>query len=138
MAKVWPGTYQWTRLSLAAGRPDKDWLPNEFKALKARGPARGADVTWRLLAETAGRGWFAVGDAAALLDPTSSHGVLKALMSGVMAGHLAEASWRGKAPEEEAAAAYSKWMTRWFTVDAAKLSRFYGELGVAGFGRLAG
>ena len=43
--------------------------------------------TWRMAERMAGAGWFIVGDAAATLDPTSSHGVLKALLSGMTAGH---------------------------------------------------
>ena len=74
-----------------------------------------------------------VGDAAAMLDPTSSHGVLKAIMSGMMAGHLIGAVLRGAAPAEEAAAAYNDWCAGWFAADAGRLSQFYGELGITGF-----
>jgi flavin-dependent dehydrogenase len=49
---------------------------------------RGADVTWRIISPAAGPGFFLVGDAVAVLDPASSHGVLKALMTGMMAAHL--------------------------------------------------
>ena len=132
-AMVRAGTYQWTRLVFDGIEPDSGWMPEEFQGLTPLGRSRGADVTWRIADEVARPGWFMVGDAAATLDPTSSHGVLKAIMSGMMAGHLIAAILRGVAPAEEAAAAYRDWCAGWFAADAAKLSQFYRELGVAGF-----
>lgn len=37
----------------------------------------------------AGPGWFLAGDAAAVLDPASSHGVLRAVLTGFRAGQVA-------------------------------------------------
>ena len=54
-------------------------------------------MTWRMADSAAGSGWYMVGDAAAILDPTSSRGVLKALMTGVMAGHLIAGVLHGRA-----------------------------------------
>ncbi|MBA4535538.1 hypothetical protein H1196_23700 [Brevibacillus halotolerans] len=49
----------------------------------------GADMTWRVITQLGGPGgYFLIGDAATVLDPASSHGVLKAVMSGMMAGNL--------------------------------------------------
>lgn len=132
-AMVGASTYQWTRLAFDGIEPDPSWMPEEFRRLTPLGRSRGADVTWRMADEVARPGWFMVGDAAAMLDPTSSHGVLKAIMSGMMAGHLIAAVLRGAAPAEGAAAAYHDWCAGWFVADAAKLSQFYRELGVAGF-----
>lgn len=132
-AMVRANTYQWTRLAFDGMEPDPNWMPEEFRALTPLGRSRGADVTWRIADEVARPGWFMVGDAAAMLDPTSSHGVLKAIMSGMMAGHLIAAVLGGAAPAEGAAAAYCDWCAGWFAADAAKLSQFYRELGVAGF-----
>jgi flavin-dependent dehydrogenase len=86
------------------------------------------------MAETsAGAGWFIVGDAAATLDPTSSHGVLKALLSGITAAHLIAASLANKAPAVEISNAYSAWITSCFMTDAARLRSFYRDIGGAGF-----
>jgi len=63
-----------------------------------------------------GQGYFVVGDAAAVLDPSSSHGVLKALMSGMMAAHLIGRIYAG-AEEERARAAYQSWGSGWFDHD---------------------
>jgi flavin-dependent dehydrogenase len=132
-AMVRPGTYQWTRVVLDASAIGPDWMPEAFSGLVPHGRSRGADVTWRIASEVAGRNWFMVGDAAARLDPTSSHGVLKALMSGIAAGHLIAAVLSGTAPAAGAAAAYHDWVAGWFADDAVQLSKFYRELGVEAF-----
>jgi flavin-dependent dehydrogenase len=126
-AMVRPRTYQWTRVSFT-GQPAPGWMPEELRGLQPCGPARGADVTWRMAATTAGAGWFMVGDSAATLDPTSSHGVLKAIMSGMMAGHLIAADQDGRAPSVDAATAFHDWLAGWFATDAARLAQLYREL----------
>jgi flavin-dependent dehydrogenase len=92
-ALVRPKLYQWTRLSFD-GPPRSDWTPPRLLALTPRARSRGADVTWRMTSKAAAPGWFMVGDAAASLDPASSRGVLKAIMSGMTAGHLIAANPR--------------------------------------------
>src|SRR5262249_43132228 len=88
VARVRPQIYQWTRLNFDGHRPRPGWLPAELTGLEPCQPTRGADVTWRMPSCPAGLGYFLAGDAAAVLDPASSHGVLKALMTGMMAGHI--------------------------------------------------
>jgi flavin-dependent dehydrogenase len=133
-ARVWRDTYQWTRLAFHGRDPVGGWIPQELRALKPYGRMRGADVSWRLATRMAGKGWMLIGDAASVLDPTSSHGVLKAIISGMTAGHLVAAVLHGKAPAEGAAVAYHEWLSQWFAVDAARLARYYGDLGASGFG----
>jgi flavin-dependent dehydrogenase len=130
-ANVGPDLYQWTHVALDNSKLAADWLPPEFHGMTPDGGARGADVTWRLAAQAAGPGWFMVGDAAALLDPSASHGVLKALMSGLTAAHLAAAVLAGHAPQAEAAQAYQDWLGEWFALDVATLRGFYQQLGMA-------
>ena len=130
-ARVRPGLYQWT--SVRFGERASDAVPDELRDLAAWGAERGADVTWRLAERTAGRNWFMTGDAAAVLDPTSSRGVLKALLSGITAAHLAAAAIAGTAPPEEIAAAYHGWISRRFEADIGHLAAFYGAIGAPGF-----
>jgi flavin-dependent dehydrogenase len=85
-------------------------------------------VTWRLASNAAGLGYFLAGDAALVLDPASSHGVLRALMSGMMAAHLCTQVCRDGLAEESAAAAYASWVHAWFEHDAEKLGGIYGNL----------
>jgi flavin-dependent dehydrogenase len=90
-ARVRPRRYAWTRLSLRELGGEKHLLPPEElrgDGLRQWGKVRGADVSWRVVVPAAGPGYFLVGDAAAMLDPASSHGVLKAIMSGMMTAHL--------------------------------------------------
>ena len=92
------------------------------------GPARGHDVTWRLSGRPAGPGYFLVGDAAANLDPASSHGVLEALMSGMLAGYQIVAHLGGDITTDLAAARYSTTVRDWFHHDSRQLSDFYRRL----------
>lgn len=132
-AMVRPGLYQWTQVALDGSKRHRDWRPTEFGGLVPRGHPRAADVTWRLSRHIASAGWFQVGDAAAVLDPTSANGVLRALLSGLIAAKLACSVISGAACESEAGALYVSWLTDWFFESARTLSRFYSDLGVAGF-----
>ena len=89
-AKVHRELYQWTRLDFVKTPIPNDWLPKEFAGgglCTIHQSIHGANVTWRRVVGLAGAGYFIVGDAAAVLDPASSHGILRAIMSGIMAGH---------------------------------------------------
>ena len=132
-ARVRPGLYQWTRIAFA-GQAGADWRPEEFRALAPFGRSRGADVTWRLATPSAGPGWFLIGDAGMVIDPSASNGVLRAMMSGMMAVHLAVPGLAGRAPAAEAAIAYHDWLSGWFEADTTRLRRFYRDLGLSSFG----
>ena len=126
LAKVAPQRFHWTRVTTQEYAQDKNWIPDEFKTLSLE-RSYGADVTWRLLSKTAGRRWFIAGDAAATLDPSSSHGVLRAMMSGMMAAHLIAAINQRLMPETDAARFYHRWLTNWFEHDAKKMRGAYLE-----------
>lgn len=132
-AMIRPGLYHWTQVMLNGVRLSRDWRPAEFRELVPRGSPRGADVTWRLAAASALPGWFSVGDAAAVLDPTSSNGVLRALLSGITAGKLACGVRHGVLPPEEAAKFYNDWFLGWFHSVSTQLREFYLSLGATGF-----
>lgn len=134
-ALVRPGLYQWTRVALDGTRFPRDWQPDGFHDLVPRGMPRGADVTWRLSQTVARPSWFMVGDAAAVLDPTSAKGVLKALLSGITTGKLISTVVSGSAPADEVANTYHNWLSGWFVSDADQLAKFYQSIGVLGFGR---
>ncbi|ARV57802.1 FAD-dependent oxidoreductase [Nostocales cyanobacterium HT-58-2] len=127
-ARVRPQLYQWTRLSLVSRKMQKDWLPDEFHGLKSYQKMQAADVTWRIVSQPAGAGYFIVGDAAMVLDPASSHGVLKAIMSGIMAGHLIAAELLGNLTEQQATQQYCQWIHNWFQHDVENLSKLYAIL----------
>ena len=131
-AQVLPRVIAWTQLSLGGGQDGG--MPLRLAGLPdARRLAVGggsADVTWRLASNAAGPGYFLVGDAALVLDPASSHGVLRALMSGMMAAHLSAQVCRDGAEEKSVVAAYASWVRVWFEHDAEKLGGLYRQLPV--------
>ena len=124
-ARVRPDTYAWTRLNFAGRKVDAERLPSELRGLEPRGHARAADVTWRMPAPSAGPGFFLVGDAASVLDPASSHGVLKAIMSGMLAGDLIVRAARGRVGEARAAHTFNRWIRDWFLRDTKRLKTLY-------------
>ncbi|MEB3829453.1 NAD(P)/FAD-dependent oxidoreductase [Phormidium sp. CCY1219] len=130
-AKVRPNLYQWTRLCFTPEKIEKDWLPPEFHSLQPWGKFSAADVTWRRVYPPAGPGYFIVGDAATVLDPASSHGVLKAIMSGMMAAHsISQILHRGRF-EGIVIQGYSQWVENWFKNDVEKLRNLYALLPIA-------
>jgi len=132
MADLGQGRYQWTTVTEARHRPARSWSPPEWEGMRPCG-SYGADVTWRIAERTAGERWFLCGDAGAVLDPSSSHGVLRAVMSGTMAAHLACAVIAGKMPSADAASVYGKWFADWFRHDAQKMAEAYREARLFGY-----
>src|SRR5215207_289331 len=127
-ACIAPGRYHWTRLSLSEDDPLRDRPPRAFAQLTPVSRTRGANVTWRIVSQPAGPGYVCVGDAAAVLDPASSHGVLKGLMSGMMAVHVIAQAESGTASITAATEAYSAWLREWFRADTRELRRMYRDL----------
>ena len=132
-AMVQPGLYHWTYVAADGFRPHPSWMPVDLRGLTPVGPSKGADVTWRMVAHAAHPAWFIVGDAACLLDPLSSKGVLRAMMSGIAAGHLIANVLNGHIAAEAAADLYQYWLSNWFAREALRLATFYREIGIAGF-----
>jgi flavin-dependent dehydrogenase len=117
--------WHWTRLSFRGRRMAADWRPSELRGLVPSGPARGADLTWRVAQALAGPGWVLAGDAAAVLDPASSHGVLRAICTGVRAGDLAARAGGAGPGVEECCGAYADWVRAGVEADAAALRAIY-------------
>ncbi len=132
IAEVEPNRYQWTRVTETHRRPDRTWIPHGLRDLEVE-PSRSADVTWRLAKTVAGPGYFLAGDAAAVLDPSSSHGVLRAIMSGMMAAHLVIHRLRHEADAQMCASRYQDWLTGWFRHDVEEMSRAYRTAHLFGF-----
>lgn len=124
-AKIGERRYHWTRLSFSPENQAQDIPPATFKHLAASGPVRGADVTWRVGQQAAGDGFFIAGDAAFVLDPAASQGVLKALMSGMMAAHAViqarSTPWHELSIQQQ----YQQWVNEWFNRDRHKMCELY-------------
>ncbi|WP_282364961.1 tryptophan 7-halogenase [Pseudomonas sp. PS01297] len=125
MAKIRSDFYHWTRLCFTHAGTHQAVPPAVFKPLLASGPVRGADVTWRLCQQACGDGFFIAGDSAFVLDPSSGHGVVKALMTGMMAAHAVVESlstpWHVLSIQQQ----YQYWINDWFNRDRLKMSEFY-------------
>jgi flavin-dependent dehydrogenase len=132
IAEVEPHRFQWTRVTEPHHRPDRAWIPQCFQDLEAE-PARCADVTWRMAQTLAGPGYFLAGDSAAVLDPSSSHGVLRAIMSGMMAAHLAIRRLCDGADAQVSALTYQNWLSSWYQHDVREMSRAYRAANLFGF-----
>ena len=124
-ARIAPGLFHWTRLSFDGRDADGTSPPAAFAGLEAVGRPRGADVSWRMVERPAGPGYICVGDAACVLDPAASHGVLKAIMSGMMAAHVIAEGMAGGASRGQAIQAYTDWLTRLFRADVTALTELY-------------
>ncbi len=130
IAQVQKQRLHWTHLDFETPRsaPQKDvsrMLPQALQTLPPIGPIRGADVTWRISTAAAGTGYFMVGDAASVLDPASSHGVLKALMTGMQAAQAVFDCLRQPALQASAQTHYCQWLNHWFERDSEQLRHFY-------------
>lgn len=85
----------------------------------------GMNLSWQLRPECAGPGFILLGDTAATLDPSSSHGVLRALMSGILAGHLLENEHAGRLSQTQVIESYREWIHTQFRHEKNKLMQFY-------------
>jgi flavin-dependent dehydrogenase len=128
IANIGKDRYAWTRNNLDNRKPETNWLPKEIEDLKSDGAIRGADATWKIVEKPASEGLFLVGEAAASLDPLASHGILKALMSGINAGNLIGRIHHREIQSDDAHRVYCKWLNSWFIHDLKKLDEYYSEL----------
>ena len=133
-AQVRPRLVHWTRLAFykATSKPRP---PAALASLQTLGRLLATDVTWRRTRGLAGRGYFLAGEAAVVTDPAASHGVLRALMSGMMAAHAVVDVLSGRIHPETAAANYIAWLGNWFDQDRTSMSELYARLGWTGLAR---
>src|SRR5437660_192304 len=84
-----------------------------------------SNVSSSIAIPTAGPGYFLAGDAASIVDPLSSHGTLKALMSGMKAAHYSATVLRYGVSPRPVASAYHLWLARWFRQDRSGVGELY-------------
>lgn len=82
--------------------------------LRNTSDATGVDYSWRIYRDCAGDGYFLLGDAACLMDPSTANGVLRAVMSGIYAVHLITAIEKGATSRPDAAVEYKRWTGEMF------------------------
>jgi len=118
MAQVEQHRYHWARVDPASVDGAR---PTLLDHLEADGPTRAADVTWRRVAPAAGEGFFLAGDAALVLDPSGGTGVLRGLMTGIMAAHAMTRVSRGELTDQAATEGYDAWLGDWTTEITTRL-----------------
>ena len=90
-------------------------------------PCRSTDATWKVSAQPANSRMFRIGDSALRFDPSSGKGVLRAMMTAIMAVHLIRYVTDGRIGGQTAAMTYSRWISDWFRSDAKELTRLLCE-----------
>lgn len=124
IARVRVDLYQWILLRNGKCRSGPQPLPDWLMELGEEQPSRGADVTWRFVPECAGERYFLVGDACSVIDPSASHGILKALSSGILAASCINKVLQGKSADQERITnGYMAWQWKWFQRDSLMLHR---------------
>ncbi|MCH6257826.1 tryptophan 7-halogenase [Puniceicoccaceae bacterium K14] len=119
----------WTRMRFDGTLEAAGWSPGECGYDEGNeGNSLSADVTWRCVERSMGPGYCCVGDAAVVLDPLSSHGVLRALMSGFMAGQTIAKGGVRRAGKEKLFSEYRNWLSEWFQRDSFELKTLYRRL----------
>jgi flavin-dependent dehydrogenase len=122
LARVKKHVCQCVQLALTDGPlPLPDCVPPDTRF-------RGANVTWRLVPECAGAGYYLCGDAAAVLDPSASSGVSRALASGLRAADLIIEIEKNGMDSGVAEAVYQQWYASVFIEQARALAARYSEL----------
>jgi flavin-dependent dehydrogenase len=122
LARLKPNLYQWVSLNYREQKRGLSAVPAEIAKLRQIGRLRGADVTWSLVRRPASSAYFLVGDAAAVLDPSSSHGILRALSSGILAAKcIARIIKGGSSDVRGITAGYDAWQRDWFLKDVNRL-----------------
>src|SRR5215211_2238198 len=124
IANIDKDLYQWTELNFT-----KKVMPNisyskEIIDCNHLTPIKGADVTWRKVNQLANLGFF-IGDAALVLDPSSSHGIIRGIISGIQVSHLIHEICNNEISLSDASYHYNNWMSNWFFHDLNKLREFY-------------
>ncbi len=131
LANVGDKTLQWTKLFWEPQNAQSaKAIPEQLNTLGKQGKTYGADVTWRYAAKSTWNKYFLVGDAAGILDPASSHGVLRAIMSGIYASDLISKQQRLQFDDQIFTQEYDAWLKNWFHHDVEKLDELYKEVNI--------
>ncbi|WP_298511836.1 NAD(P)/FAD-dependent oxidoreductase [uncultured Kordia sp.] len=129
ITKVKKDLHTWVRLDLNEHvKIGSKWLPNQLTDGTQTGIRKAVDVTWRKAKTCAKNNCFLIGDAAFVLDPGSSHGVLKAIMSGIMVAYLINQS--SSQSTHTIMNQYNLWVHEQFHKDITKLRALYCEYNI--------
>jgi flavin-dependent dehydrogenase len=122
----------WVRLGFSKTEAERLGPPPQLAGFDVVGRERGADVTWRTAVTHAGEGFFRVGDASAVLDPSASHGVLRAIMTGMVAARYSFQILKLGQGAPAKAASYDQWIKQLLNRDVSVLRTLYRTCATAG------
>ena len=125
LARVDERRIAWVHMKFTGEDPGGDFLPDLLIKNVPVCPIKGAHVTWRVSQQFASERWLLVGDAAATTDPSVSHGVLRALMSGTKAGWLIAQTQEKACTTLQAAKIYESWLREWIRSDLESMRDRY-------------
>lgn len=128
--KVSEDAIAWTRLVPAAKKVPSYWLPEAILGHTIMQQRGAANVTWRKAATPSAANYLLIGDAAFVMDPASSKGILKAIMSGIMAGYLLINHKAARLSTAAMHEAYKAWINDWFDKECQQLKTDYKEKGL--------
>lgn len=106
-------------VALHGERPHRPTRPHQLY--------RGFDVTWRHRFDVSRKRSLRVGDAQFVVDPAAGKGVLRALMSGMMAAHSILAERREGARASLVEEHYREWSRRLFKSECEGLGSLYAQ-----------
>jgi len=129
MSRIDSDIFAWARLKLGSSRQGIEPAPAILRGLLPLHEVCGADVTWRRVVPAASEGVYCAGDAAAVFDPACGHGILRAIMSGIMSAHVIAAAVGGSCTLNDSAAEYDRWLGAWFQHDKMTLTELYLKMG---------
>jgi flavin-dependent dehydrogenase len=105
-----------------------DWVApvgngrSSWARLRRSSASGGIEYPWRIFRDCAGFGYFLLGDAASLMDPSAANGVLRAMMSGIYSSHLMRCMNTGTKSWSQAIVEYKRWIGQMFDAAAAARS----------------
>lgn len=124
IAKVKSDQVSWVRLDLNGyQKKGTNWSPKELCGFQPVKMSKAIDVTWRMADILSDKNYFFLGDTTFVLDPAASHGILKAIMSGIMVSHLIVNSEAIQINELHKI--YYDWLNQWFIKDKDELKKLY-------------
>ena len=127
VAPTGSGKHAWISMNFSGAKPTVR-LPDILVGSVATSQPKARDVTWKIARPCAGSGYFLVGDAACILDPASSQGVLKAIMSGIAAAESVDRILKVAVPADRAIEHYCTWIEERFCSDASALISLYSRM----------
>lgn len=100
----------WAYVELLKGNCLSSWKLSKDISVNLTSKIFGRDVTWRMVEEPSGPGFFISGDACAVLDPSFGKGVLSAIYSGMLIAENISLKLQDSHAETSIISGYNKWI----------------------------